>query len=191
MDMNVDRRVIRNARRGSLDNQVRIPVAVLALSLVTSTFRSAKRAFGGRFGGRLREKSPSGTAKNRSPLGPIFDRVCRSNRRRLDLRLRNQSSAEAHQQLRGTDTVIGDPGTAVQTLASRRGRAPWCLTDLPRSLASRRGQAAGHGLSHRSGIAAKELATVPGSSSAWRRGVRPREVTAAAAQVAAATHHRW
>src|SRR5450759_5008504 len=28
MDMNVDRRVIRNARRAPLDNQVRIPVAV-------------------------------------------------------------------------------------------------------------------------------------------------------------------
>jgi hypothetical protein len=47
---------------------------------------------------------------------------------------------------------------------------------------------AGHGLPHRSGTTAKGLATAPFSSSVWRRGVRPREVTAAAAQAAAATH---
>jgi hypothetical protein len=53
MDMNVDRLVTRIARTGPLDNQVRIPVAVLAFSLQMRIFEEAKRAFGGRIGGRL------------------------------------------------------------------------------------------------------------------------------------------
>ena len=68
-----------NSRTAGSDRKrilrLRIPVAVLAFSLQMSTFEGAKRGFGGRFGGRLQEDPPPGTAENGSNLGPIVDRV--------------------------------------------------------------------------------------------------------------------
>ena len=64
-----------NSPTSLLRGELRIPVAVLPVSLQMNTFEGAKRGFGGRFGGRLQEDPPPANAENGSNLGPIVDRV--------------------------------------------------------------------------------------------------------------------